>query len=300
MGNGGKSIQEEYNHNKGLSQNMFNITNRNNLWQLADVVDCFDNINIELSGELKDNFDDLILSDLWPNEVPTSLIAKTDDQIAIRAKSIACSYGFHNILENGKFLDFGCGKGNVVIEAAKIGVESYGYDPIEQWPNYFSNIYTDIDTIKSIGPFSIIGMYDVIDHIETYEETLETMSIIGQLSDKNTIIKVRCHPWTSRHGGHLYETINRAYAHILMSSDELKKHCIEKTREIKRPLAEYQKIFKNSGFKILSLNKIQTPLEPIFKSPQFVSIFQKILGGDQKWQEDVLSISFVDYVLRLK
>lgn len=278
--------------------------------KLQSIIGCFENPRFSISGKLKDNIDSLILSDLWPNEVAPSLVVRSEQQVAVRAKSIAHSYGLHN-MRGKKFLDFGCGNGAVVLEACKMGLAAFGYDPIKQWPDdivlsqdltYEAGNFTfstDLDQILSNGPYDIIGLYDVIDHIMTHEEAVEALSFVRKCATPNTIIKVRCHPWTSRHGGHLYETINKAYAHILLSDEEYQKHAKVKVRRITRPIAEYTKIFESSGFKIANCDKLSIPTEKLFSSEYLIKAFDSRLVGNANWQSFVLPMTFIDYVLNV-
>lgn len=278
--------------------------------KLQSIIGCFEKPKFSISGQLKDNIDNLILSDMWPNEVAPSLVVRNDQQIAVRAKSIAHSYGLHN-MRGKKFLDFGCGNGAVVLEACKIGLAAFGYDPIKQWPDdvvlsqdltYESGNFalsTDLDQILSNGPYDIIGLYDVVDHIMTHEEAVEALSFVRKCATPNTIIKVRCHPWTSRHGGHLYETINKAYAHILLSDEEYQKHAKVKVRKITRPIAEYAKIFDKAGLREVHCDKSRIPMEKLFSSEPLVRILSSKLSGDAGWQSQVLPMTFIDYTLKI-
>jgi len=268
--------------------------------KLQSVAGCFEKPKFSISGQFKDNIDNLILSDLWPNEVAPSLIVRNERQITIRAKSIAHSYGLHK-MHGKKFLDFGCGNGAVVIEACKMGLFAFGYDHVQQWSD-LDNFSIDKDYILSNGPYDIISLYDVIDHIMTHDEAVEAMSFVRGCATSDTVINVRCHPWISRHGGHLYETINRAYAHILLSEEEYQKHATVKVRKITRPLAQYAKIFENAGLIVCNeeTHMSRIPMEEMFLSEHLVKMFSaKLSGGDADWQSHVLPLAFIDYKLKI-
>ena len=268
--------------------------------KLQSVAGCFEKPKFLISGQFKDNIDNLILSDLWPNEVAPSLIVRNEQQITIRAKSIAHSYGLHK-MHGKKFLDFGCGNGAVVIEACKMGLFAFGYDHVQQWSDLVDNFSIDKDYILSNGPYDIISLYDVIDHIMTHDEAVEAMSFVRGCATSDTVINVRCHPWTSRHGGHLYETINRAYAHILLSEEEYQKHATVKVRKITRPLAEYAKIFQKAGLIVCNeeTHMSRISMEEMFLSEHLVKMFSAKLSGDADWQSHVLSLAFIDYKLKI-
>lgn len=280
-----------------LGAKMFSVNNKDQLDKLIEAAQSFQNPIFSVSGQLKSNIDNLILSPLWPQETPKELIVTDERQATLRARSIVHSY---KLQQNKKFLDYGCGEGHVVIEASKLGFEAYGYDIKQSWDNPSHGILTTEKSIISANaPYSVIAAYDVLDHIMEQEQAIKAMRQIRAVSDNHTIIKVRCHPWTSRHGAHLYNSINKAFAHILLSEEELQKHITEPVRRITRPLAEYQLIFEKAGLHVVSMERRLAPLEPLFKTQQMVDIFYHKLGGNREWQESVLPIIFVDYTLTI-
>jgi SAM-dependent methyltransferase len=279
---------------------MFSITNKEQISSLLEASKSFAHPQFILSGTLRENFDSLVLSDLWPLEVPPSLIVNTPEQIRLRAASIVQSYNLHDFKDK-KFLDFGCGTGECVIEATKLGVKAFGFDLEDYWQKGTAGIFTtDIEEVRANGPYDLITLYDVIDHTNEHEGSMEVLTNVAKVSNPNTMIRIRCHPYTSRHGGHLYETINRAFAHILLSEETLAKHLKGPMRKIKRPMAEYRTLFDEAGFRVVSFDKQSAPLEPLFKTPQMVEIFRMRLDGNRDWQESVLPITFIDFILRLK
>lgn len=264
--------------------------------KLIELAEAFATPKLSLSGELKPNFDDLILSDFWPNEVEKTAIVTTPDEMAHRAKSIIDVYG--NI-KGKKFLDVGCGLGHCVTEASNRGAVAWGFDIEEAWDK--SDTCTiDFNVVQQQGPYDFVSVYDVVDHVVDHKTCVTMMKLIHSVCTPSTTIRVRCHPWTSRHGGHLYLTINKAFAHILLSTDALNQLKSERTRQIHRPLHEYRKLFSESGFTIESQNKITHPLEDLFQTPPLVAAFQGKLKSGKKWQADVLPITFIDYILKIR
>ena len=66
---------------------MINSSNPLEAKTLLDHSDCFaDKPKFSVSGTLKKNFDSLILSDFWPEEVPASMVVNTDKQAILRAR----------------------------------------------------------------------------------------------------------------------------------------------------------------------------------------------------------------------
>ena len=275
--------------------------------------DCFDIIS-GISGKLKKNFDSLILSDFWPEEVSKNMIVNNDEQAILRARSIIRTFGIQYIKDN-RFLDYGCGKGHCVVEASKLGFEAVGYDVEKTWEVDPEDcvLTTDKAVITAKAPYAAVSVYDVLDHIVDHEKAVEAMKFVCSVSNADTIIRVRCHPWTSRHGGHLYNSINKAFAHILLSDEEYKKHSTEPVRKIKRPLMEYSKIFEAAGLKTVQIDVTGTKLEELFTTKELQDAFEDRLQfgeGDQEkgehkqadgeWQSHVLPMSFIDYILAVK
>src|SRR5207249_2471927 len=133
-------------------------------------------------------------------------------------------------LENLKFLDFGCGEGHVVnrcrTQKPRMAV---GFDikKIERWEkwNKTSNVYftDDWDEAKRLGPYNIILMYDVIDHmLMSEQELIDRLKEVKESLAVNGRVYLRAHPWCSRHGTHLYYKLNKAFAHLVFTDEELK------------------------------------------------------------------------------
>lgn len=278
---------------------MFSTNDAGKFAELIKLSSSFDKPTLTLSGALNSNFDELILSDFWPTEVDASAIVNTPRRAIRRAKAIINSYG---AMKETKFLDVGCGKGHCVVEASKQGATAWGYDITEQWegPPESGALTTDFNVIKEKGPYDLVALYDVIDHVLDPEKCLSMLRDICSVCTANTTIRIRCHPWTSRHGGHLYLTLNKAYSHILLSDEALAKQKCEPVRKIARPLRDYKSLFDEGGFEIKSMNKISRPLERLFESPALVVAFKKKLNVDRNWQASVLPIEFIDYILKIK
>ena len=247
----------------------------------------------------------LVMSNFWPPAVDSTLIVDNEEEKYYRAMSIINIMVSQNI-EGKKFLDFGCGEGHCVIAAAQKGAKAWGYDIVDQkWGKLDrndvpdGNVVTTIDfeEIKRNGPYDVVLIYDVVDHIIDSNERLQALKNVKDICGKNAKVYVRCHPFTSRHGTHLYKKFNKAYAHLLLSDEDLKEYGGEETAEIKTPIKTYEDLFKESGFKIQSTDIIKTPMEEIFKSEDIAELFRGKVTHGINWQEHVLPIDFVDYVI---
>jgi hypothetical protein len=153
------------------------------------------------------------------------------------------------------------------------------------------------------GPYDAILFYDVFDHmVGTPME-----KIIGSLrkaTKARTSVYARCHPFSARHGGHLYETLNKAYAHLFLSPEEVKElgGTIEKTHEIIAPEIVYPAMMNRLGFNIISTHQAITEPEPIIEAfiPFVLPIWYTKYKINQVSQiSRIMSIQFIDYVMRV-
>ena len=252
----------------------------------------------------------LLNSKEWPHAVDPTLICdiSSDQDKTDRAEGILdLIIDIH--LENLRFLDFGCGEGHVVNRSkTQKPAMSIGYDikKSEMWnkwetaPNVF---FTDNwQEVKNLGPFNIVLMYDVIDHMLcSYEELVSKLKAIKELLAPHGKVYIRCHPWCSRHGTHLYQQINKAFAHLVFTNEELQAlgYKQEKTRKILFPSKEYTHLLTSAGFKITSgPHQIKETVEPFFNtnpllSKRIKSHFDKIIDFPTLQLEQ----QFIDFVL---
>ena len=246
---------------------------------------------------------DLLLSDNWPAAAPKFMICEdTEKDKTERAEGILSYVG--EDLTDKKFLDFGCGEGYVVREAAKQSKLAVGFDlektgelPWETTQDNFT-LTTSIDKVKETGPYNIIMLYDVLDHAQNPEEVLKQ---VASLCDAETKVIVRCHPWMSRHATHIYKDLNKAFVHLIFTEDELKLMGITSkfTQKYFYPINKHKEWFDAAGFKLISNDVIRTSVEPFFKKPKIAARLplNEYKGQFPQWQ---MSQSFNDYILTLK
>ena len=245
---------------------------------------------------------DLLFSPEWPEAVPDFMICGNNEKDKRERAEGVLNY-ISCDLENKKFLDFGCGEGHVVDEVSKSASFSIGYDinPLGLlWEckekNYI--LSSDFNLVKQNSPYNIILLYDVLDHVEFPEKVL---SDISSLCSEETKVIVRCHPWMSRHGGHLYEKINKAWMQLVFTEEELKNmgYNMPFMQKIYHPLGVYNSWFDNSNFRIIKSSIIKSGVESFFRRSKIMSRLpiDKFRGNFPDFQ---MSQCFDDYILSLK
>jgi len=171
----------------------------------------------------------------WPEAIPEHMVCKTEQDLHTRALIISEWVG-----NKGPVLDFGCQdeKLSDILNSQSIPTTPY-------------KLESDWSKIKN-QTFMTVVLHDVIDHI--LEDRVKVLKKIKTILEPEGTIKVRCHPWCSRHGGHQFSTNNKAFAHLVYP---------EKwpTEKIIDPIKNYENIFKFSGLKIVEKICYRFPIE---------------------------------------
>lgn len=245
---------------------------------------------------------DILLSKFWPRAVYDQLIVNTEDQAIRRAKSIISTYCHIN--SKSRFLDFGCGESRCVEYANEVAKISVGYDITRHtsWKDDLNT--TDWAKIIINSPFDIILLYDVIDHVSE-DKIDECMQLIKSVSTEDTIIKIRCHPWTSPHGGHTYEKINKAFAHLFLHEDDLEKYQTCYVRKLTDPIKSYEQLFEKHGLQVVDkrIHATDWGLDDsldFFNEHDMINHLRSMgIQVAKDCTKSDLNISFVDYDLRV-
>lgn len=245
-------------------------------------------------------------SPLWPEAVDPSMICdiNSEEDKVERANSVIDLYIEENF-RNKKFLDFGCGEGHIVITAYDNKASySLGYDikdvfsPSLKEKNKDS-FTTDWSVVEEKGPYDIILMYDVFDHLEN-ESEVDVFNKIKKVLSAQGKLYVRMHPWTSRHGGHIYNECNKAFVHIALTESELEyflgKKINSKVNKNFYPLKKYRDTILATGFNIITENIVNQELEPIIKDSKIIEKITKDYNFMDK-PTFQLGVNFVDYIL---
>lgn len=214
-------------------------------------------------------FNDLtnLLND-WPLAVDPHLICdpSSEESLSWRATSIL-EIVVGEPLQGKKFLDYGCGDGNVANIASETAKFSIGYDidlkiNVKQQKCKLTN---DFAEVQANAPYGAILLYDVIDHSQ------DPMKVLGEIKSvlsPGGKVYMRTHPWTSRHASHLYRTFNKAFAHLVFTEEELANLGYSQMHTIKltHPIINYKSWLQSSGLSIARHNIIKDGVEPFFHS----------------------------------
>ena len=250
-----------------------------------------------------------VMGDKWPEAVNKNLICDPNsesDKIE-RGRGII-ELMIEEDLNGLKFLDFGCGEGHCVHLSSEYHTElSVGYDimPCQKWQEFNSNtkFTTNFSEVMADGPYDIILMFDIIDHLQKEDMSSVLKKAESVLTDKGRIY-LRCHPFPSRHATHLYHDLNKAYLHLVFTPDELREIVPYSANElpsqiISKPLATYKKEIESAGLKEVNHREITEKVEPFFTSPGIANRIQKTLGFNS-FPNFQMSLQFIDYVLEKK
>ena len=247
----------------------------------------------------------LISNPIWYSAVSPDLICDENnhEDKMDRARGIRDIFNPDYDYVNKKVLDFGTGYGHLIQSLTEKEIAfALGYDVKNefQFQSTKNIVFTSSweEVIKN-APYDLIFLYDVIDHAvnETPQDIL--LKVKSVLSD-NGIIKMRCHPFISKHGGHVYNKINKAYVHLVFNTDELKEmgHDFKNfpTIKVTMPLKTYNKFIIDVGLKTIDQKVISEPAETFFLHGEIAERIKTNLKINQLLIPQ-MGMQFVDYTL---
>jgi hypothetical protein len=254
--------------------------------------DCIKSVDLEFTPKAGSY---LLDTEIWPKAVHSNLIINDEDhqKKKVRAKTVVKSYT--KSVKNKSFLDFGSGDNLTKLAAAEAGARlALAYDVKES-----NDVSTAWDEVTEAGPFDIILMYDVFDHLTDHEGNLlnvnqipEVLKMIRGVLSQSGSLFMRCHPWTARHGTHCYLKKNRAFAqYVTAEYDGLP------TIKITSPVSTYESVIGQAGLRVKSKKVNDQTVEQFFLGPAARS-FKNHFGENNVWMyQKVMSFTFVDFEL---
>jgi len=211
-------------------------------------------------------------------------------------------------LEKKNILDCGCGEGYNSREMANVAEKVVGYDinQDDHWPDRAKeNLFltNDKELVAEHAPYHFIVLYDVIDHLQG-EDPEVFMQWVSSVLHEHGQIFVRAHPWTSKTGGHFYETVNKAWVHLALTTDELIKAGMKATEpnvRAVRPMAAYEEWFKSAGLTVKSKQVKADYVDNFFMNSGLLDRIIKVTWGGEIEAETakmIMSNSWIDYLLK--
>jgi len=271
-----------------------------------------DKIGQIVQQELED-FDSLrkaLESEKWPEAVNVNLICDpTNEQDKLERGRGVIDLMIEFDIKDKKLLDFGCGEGHLPFVAASDyeSTMAVGYDCLknDKWSNFQKEnlMYSDDwnDVLKN-GPYDVIVIFDVIDHAKN-ENAVSILNKAREALKYDGRIYMRCHPYISRHGTHLYHHLNKSYAHLVFTKEELTKivpdqRFVEDNINVIFPLITYKEFITKSNLEVESMREIRSNVDSFFKIPK---IAERIIKNNSltSFPEFQMGIDFVDYVLKM-
>lgn len=209
----------------------------------------------------------------WVEAVPPDLICDetSHEDKMDRARGIRDIFYSGYAFEGKKILDLGTGYGHLV-EAITERNPAFvvGYDIRNEFQvgNKSNSLLTNSwDDVVNNGPYDLIYLYDVLDHVEN-DSPAGVLNAAKLVLADNGVIRMRCHPLISRHGGHTYNKVNKSYAHLILTKEELASlgHDFKNypTQRVIYPMKMYRGLIAGAGLKMVSENVVTEPAEQFF------------------------------------
>ena len=245
-------------------------------------------------------------SEDWPEAIPLHLVVSEDAPDAEkRFRAIQILSMLDRDLSGLRCLDLGCGSGHIAVEMAgkTHPVVAYDIKANPAWKN-FKDTTVQFTTSKEDWiekEFDFILCYDVIDHL-LGEDPIGFLTWVKSLLAPQGVLILRAHPWTSRHGSHSYEIVNKAYIHLALTPGELQANgiTVDSSLRLVRPLASYEAMAKHAGLKIAHKQAIVMDLEDFF-GDELLDRINKINWRGNITPEvvkKIMSTQFLDYTFQ--
>lgn len=268
-------------------------------WSTKDLTHISD-LKLSLNTSNRNQLIQIIQSNYWPEAVPEAHIVRSEADRQRRSASIINDF-IQEPLNGKKFLDFGCGNGDCVTTATNYGAIATGYDikQHQEWSGQKGQFTTDLEQIGRQGPYDVVMIYDVLDH---WVGPWEPVKLLKTWATPETTFYARSHPFSSRHGGHLYESMNKAYVHLFLTEEEIGKS-FKGPWDVICPDMAYIGLITSLGMSIIRQQKTYMKPEPIIVSslPFIIHQWHNIFKPDEMVQKviETISIQFIDFTFKL-
>lgn len=257
--------------------------------------------SVEKFPELKN----LVNNSNWENAVPPDLLCDENnhEDKMDRARGIRDVFYTDYSYTGKKILDFGTGYGHLVAAIAENNPEKVvGYD-INNNFQIVSNekilLTNDWTQVVSNGTYDLIFIYDVIDHVEK-ESPKSILEKAKSVLNQNGIIRMRCHPFISKHGGHVYNKINKSYVHLVLDKNELARlgHDFKNypTVQVRTPLMTYNRFINDAKLKIIDQKVVSESVDDFCIKGEIAERIKKNMGITNLMIQQ-MGMQFIDYTL---
>jgi 2-polyprenyl-3-methyl-5-hydroxy-6-metoxy-1,4-benzoquinol methylase len=256
---------------------------------------------LSITAELPEaTIEAVMKTSLWPQAVPPTMIVTTDTAKKVRAKSIMAQFVREQV-QGKKFLDYGCGEGYCVSEAKNRGATlAMGYDIVLPNPPV-QDVVSDLSVIETAGPYDVILLYDVLDHIIDDDNRNQALVNIRKFLKPGGKIFVRCHPFTSRHSVHCYYNFNKAYPQLFLPMEQLLGYGAIPTVQTLTPMLTYKQWFAKNGLKIVTEELYRQDMDEFF-STLTATLLKRLASNafvkNLATLNQVLNIQFADFALQ--
>lgn len=266
-----------------------------------------------MSDDVFSAIKELLNSEDWPEAVPPYMICDESSELdkQKRAEGII-SLVIDTDLKDKVVLDFGTGEGHIVEHLSimpEAPSKAVGYDihrpDTVLWNNQNNFVLTtDFNAVVENGPYDVVILYDVLDHAEV-DSPVDILKKIKSVMSPGAKLYIRNHPWCSRHGGHLYQKINKAFVHLIFSSEELIEMGYEESipnQKVIHPRNMYKDWIDESGFNFKPPFISQTNVEDFFKKNILKQRLSKAWAKStdaaaRQWPGYQMSQNFLDFIL---
>ena len=239
----------------------------------------------------------------WPLAVePTFLINEQDELQKISRAEAVVDLFIREPVQGLSILDYGCGEGHVAVEMAKRGAKVIAYDPAYVGKFTEAKFVSSQEEAFLSGPYDIILLFDVLDHVMDVEPSEILKKCAGALKPGGRIL-CRYHPWCSRHGTHIFHKTNKAFLHLIFDEQllvDLGSPGIP-TRKVIHPRVSYKSWAADAGLKYTKFETQRQTVEEFFKSHQAwivnhwrSSKIDAELAAGRGWPDYAMEQNFVD------